>query len=118
MEKKKSYWIWNQGDYEIFHSNRVNSRRQEYGADYPVFWRLFDVDRNVIFYTKVKTTKPGSLVLHVKGMGNILVDAERYPSGKEVEVNAGEHTLQICVTNLAGLPAAYVESDVCATDGA
>lgn len=117
MEKKKSYWIWNQGDYEIFHSNRVNSRRQEYGADYPVFWRLFDVDRNVIFYAKVKTTQPGILVLHVKGMGNILVDGERYPSGKEVEVKAGEHTLQICVTNLAGLPAAYVESNVCATDG-
>ena len=31
----KSYWIWNYGDYEVFHTNRVNSRRQEQGIDYP-----------------------------------------------------------------------------------
>ena len=43
----KSYWIWNYGDYEIYHTNLVNSRRQEYGADYPVFWRMSDIERNI-----------------------------------------------------------------------
>ena len=46
----KSYWIWNYGDYEIFLSNRVNARRQEFGVDYPTFWKYDDVDRNVRFY--------------------------------------------------------------------
>ena len=44
----KSYWIWNYGDYEIFHSNRVNARRQEFGVDYPAFWKYYDVDSKIL----------------------------------------------------------------------
>lgn len=113
-----SYWIWNYGDYEIFHSNRVNSRRQEFGADYPSFWKLYDVDRNVRFFRDVTLEKPGTMTLRVRGLGSLVVDGIRFPSDTPVAVEAGAHTLRIDVVNLTGLPAAYLESDVLPTDGA
>lgn len=113
----QSYWIWNYGDYEIFHSNRANSRRQEYGADYPVFWKLFDVDRNVKFHAVFNAETDGIMKLHLNGIGYILIDGDRYAENKEIPISKGKHEAQICVTNLTGLPAAYIESDVCATNG-
>lgn len=112
----KSYWIWNYGDYEIFHSNRVNARRQEFGVDYPTFWKYYDVDRNVKFYTEIETETDGNIKLFVNGKGCILVDGQRYATEKVILLQKGKHTLQISVVNLTGLPAAYIESDVCSTN--
>lgn len=50
----KSYWIWNYGDYEILHSNRVNSRRQDLGSDVPPFWKLYDAEKMYVFIKKLK----------------------------------------------------------------
>lgn len=112
----KSYWIWNYGDYEIFHSNRVNARRQEFGVDYPTFWKYYDVDRNVRFYTEIETETDGNIKLFVNGKGCILVDGQRYATEKVILLQKGKHTLQISVVNNTGLPAAYIESDVCSTN--
>jgi alpha-L-rhamnosidase len=112
----KSYWIWNYGDYEIFHSNRVNARRQEFGVDYPTFWKYYDVDRNVRFYTEIETETDGNIKLFLNGKGYILVDGQRYATEKVILLQKGKHTLQISVVNLTGLPAAYIESDVCSTN--
>lgn len=112
----KSYWIWNYGDYEIFHSNRVNARRQEFGVDYPTFWKYYDVDRNVRFYAEIETEIDGNIKLFLNGKGYILVDGQRYGSETVIFLKNGKHTLQISVVNLTGLPAAYIESDVCSTN--
>ena len=112
----KSYWIWNYGDYEIFHSNRVNARRQEFGVDYPAFWKYYDVDRNVKFHTEIETETDGNIKLFVNGKGCILVDGQQYATEKVILLQKGKHTLQISVVNLTGLPAAYIESDVCPTN--
>lgn len=112
----KSYWIWNYGDYEIFLSNRVNARRQEFGVDYPTFWKYYDVDRNVRFYSEIETETDGSIKLFLNGKGYILVDGQRYGVEKVILLQKGKHTLQISVVNLSGLPAAYIESDVCSTN--
>ncbi len=29
-------WIWINGDFEIYHNNKLHSRRKENGYDYPV----------------------------------------------------------------------------------
>lgn len=113
----KSYWIWNYGDYEIYHSNLVNSRREEFGADYPVFWKCYDVDRNVKFRFDGRTERDGRLKLHLLGIGSIVIDGKRYPSGVDIDLPRGDHGISICVMNLTSLPAAYIESDVVSTDG-
>ena len=113
----KSYWIWAQGDYEIYHTNMVNSRRQQYGMDYPAFWRYYDVDRNVIFNTKSEVDKDGFVLLHLNGKGYFKIDGIMHGDEKKIPVSKGNHSFEIHVVNLTGLPAAYIESDVIATDG-
>ena len=112
-----SYWIWNYGDYEIFHTNLVNSRRQEYGADYPVLWKVSAVEGMVTFYNEINVENDGYINLHLSGKGYIMIDGKRHMSGKNIPVSAGEHSFWIRVMNTGGLPSAYLESDVCATDG-
>lgn len=111
----ESYWIWNYGDYEIFHANKVNSRRQEYGADYPCFWRMHTVEPNIKFESEFTAEKDGELTLHVNGIGYIVVDCTRYPANIKIPIEKGKHGIGISVTNLRGLPAAYIESDVCSS---
>ncbi len=113
----KSYWIWSYGDWEIYHTNLVNSRRQEFGTDYPCFWHMSDIAHNVMFYGEILAESDGYLKLWLKGQGHILVDEIRFPSGECIPISEGSHSLKICVVNLPGLPAAYIESDVCGTDG-
>lgn len=113
----KSYWIWNYGDFEIYHANLVNSRRQEYGADYPCFWKMSAPDLNVSFFCRINAPRDGYLCLYLNGKGSILIDGVRHRPNKRIPVSSGEHGMNICVTNLSGLPSAYIESDVCATDG-
>lgn len=113
----ESYWIWNYGDFELFHSNLVNCRRQQYGADVPPFWKLYDVERNVKLYSEKEIKKNGWIKLYLNGNGCILIDGKRYPSDEIIEVSKGYHEFQICVYNLSGLPAAFIESNILATDG-
>lgn len=112
-----SYWIWNYGDFEIFHSNLVNSRRQELGADYPCFWNLSTPEVNVFFYGDVEVIHSGSIKLFINGIGHIIVDGKRYKSNEKINITPGKHKMKISVTNLSGLPSAYIESNVCGTDG-
>ena len=112
----KSYWIWNYGDYEIFHANMVNSRRQEQGMDYPPMWRLYDVDRNVVFFCNKALQDDGTIELYLNGKGRFVIDGVKYGPGKKIPVKKGNHRFEIHVMNFTGLPAAYIESNVLATD--
>ena len=136
---KKSYWIYNQGDYEIYHTNLVNSRRQEFGVDYPVVWKVYSVEPKVDFHADVYAEEDTTFVLHLEGKGYVFVDAwekefadgamadvaaqdappdRRYRPGVRVSLSKGEHHLHICCLNLTGLPAAYIESEHVVSDGA
>ena len=135
---KKSYWIYNQGDYEIYHTNLVNSRRQEFGVDYPVVWKVYGVEPKVDFHAEVYAEEDTTFVLHLEGKGYVFVDAwekefadgamadvaaqdappdKRYRPGVSVPLSKGEHHLHICCLNLTGLPAAYIESEHIVSDG-
>lgn len=113
----QSYWIWNFGDYETFHTNLVNSRRQQYGMDYPVFWRVFSVDQKVVFKCEKEIETDGTAKLHLNGFGYFKIDGKMYGDEKTVPVTKGSHRFEIHIMNLKGLPAAYLESDVLSTDG-
>ena len=135
---KKSYWIYSQGDYEIYHTNLVNSRRQEFGVDYPVVWKVYGVEPKVDFHADVYAEEDTTFVLHLEGKGYVFVDFwekefadgamadvseqeappdRRYRPGVSVSLSKGEHHLHICCLNLTGLPAAYIESEHIVSDG-
>lgn len=109
----KAYWMWNYGDYEIFHSNKANTRREEFGIDYPVFWRLPEIDRNVFFYCDFENSDPEKIKVILNGFGYLSVDGKLYKANEEHVIEPGKHNARITVTNLSGLPAAFVESDIC-----
>ena len=111
-----SYWIWYFGDYEIYHITRLHMRREQRGAFMPSMWHLYSPYPSVYFEKKL-TCKEGTLTAHALGDAHIAVDGKRYPMGKTVTVSAGEHTISAAVSRMDGLPALYVESDVCPTDG-
>lgn len=113
----KSYWIWNWGDWEVFHTNLVNSRREQYGMDYPPFWKMYDVDRNVTFFAEKEIAADGELKMYLNGKGYIKIDGIMYPDRKMIKVKKGKHSFQIHLMNLKGLPSAYIESEVIGTDG-
>lgn len=109
----KAYWMWNYGDYEIFHSNKAHTRREEFGIDYPVFWRLPEIDRNVFFYCDFENSEPEKINAILNGFGYLSVDGKLYKANEEHVIEPGKHNARITVTNLSGLPAAFVESDIC-----
>ncbi len=109
----QAYWMWHWGDYEIYHTYIMSNRRQEFGADYPTMWHGETAYPNVEFHRSVEADKSGFLTLHVNGRGYLLVDNRRYAAGVRAEITPGKHTVVVRVTKDGGLPAAYVESDVC-----
>ena len=110
-------WIWFPGDYEIYHSMLLHSRRQEFGADYPCFWLLPSVYPNVEFRKTVDCKREGSYTLHTNGVGYTLLDGKRYPTDTEIKYTAGTHEIMVLVTKTDGLPAVFVEGDEIYSDG-
>ena len=98
----KAYWMWNYGDYEIFHSNKAHTRREEFGIDYPVFWRLPEIDRNVFFYCDFENSEPEKIKAILNGFGYLSVDGKLYKANEEHVIEPGKHNARITVTNLSG----------------
>lgn len=111
---KASRWIWHYGDYEIYHTMKANLRRQEFGADYPIFWK------GASPYTVVRFVKEfegeGYMIAHTNGKGYIVLDGVRYMMNTRIEVPSGKHSIYSVIFKTDGLPALYVESDVCPSD--
>ena len=112
----QSYWIWHYGEYEIYHTMQVHLRREAQGYHVPAFWKI-PTPYASLHFKKQMRSDGGYLICKVNGMGYVVVDRRRYACGVRVELAPGEHTIEICVSNYGGLAAAFVESDVCPSDG-
>ena len=111
----KSYWIWHYGDYEIFHTMNVHLKREERGYHRPAFWRLSTPYASVKFKKQFNCER-GYIICHINGIGHVAVDDVRYCEGVRIELSPGAHTVEVHVSRFGGLPAAFVESDVCPSD--
>ena len=40
VAQQQATWIWYPGDFEVYLSNKMQSRRTERGMFYPVFWKV------------------------------------------------------------------------------
>ena len=112
----KGAWMWYYGDYEVYHNMKTNLRRQEWSAFVPPLWKLSTPYPSVRF-KKVFTCEGGSFRCFLNGQGRIRLDGVTCPEGQWVQLNPGKHTIVIAVFRDGGLPAAFVESDVCPGDG-
>lgn len=111
-----SRWIWFPGDYEIYHSMLLHSRREEFGAEYPSMWGLSNVFPRVDFEKRCNFERDGYIVIHANCKCYALLDGKRYPRGERIPVKAGEHRVEVVAIKTDGLPAIYCESDQLVSD--
>ena len=111
----KSYWIWHYGDYEIFHTMNVHLRREERGYHRPAFWKISTPYASVKFKKQIEC-ESGYLICHINGNGHIAIDNVCYPEKTRIELTPGAHKIEVHVSNHGGLPAVFIESDVCPSD--
>ena len=112
----KSYWIYYDGDYDIYHVNSANTRREHRGMDIACFWKIQMPYASIRFVKEIDIPSPSSLKAYINGFGCVEIDGKEFPVNTEVAIPAGKHYIQVNVTNPGGLPCAYVESDVCPSD--
>lgn len=112
----KSRWIWYYGDFEIYHSLKMQTRREEYNYMFPPFWKLDDCYHNVKFKKDVILEKDEVITVYSNGVGMVEIDGKRNEFKKELSIEEGKHTIIIYVANITGLPSAYVVGDSIVSD--
>ena len=106
-------WMWQYGEYELYHSMILHMRREEYGAEYPPMWRVSAPSPWLELYADFETDKASYARLTASGKGYIVIDGRRYPAGERIPVAIGKHTAVVRVMNDKGLAAAFVEGEAC-----
>ncbi len=113
---KQSRWIWYPGDYEIYHSILLHSRREQFGCECPSMWGLANVYPRVNFEREFTFEKDGYIIIHANCKTEIVVDDGRYARETRIEVKAGRHKIFIAAIKPDGLASIYCESDQLASD--
>jgi alpha-L-rhamnosidase len=119
LARKKAYWIWYPGDWEIWLHEQISIRRQSREAIYPAYWRLDRHYSSVIFaYTyeleqaeEITITTDGRFAAYLDGKDN------QRSNNPRMILPAGKHKLKVTVYNDVGVPALYVEGEHVNTNG-
>ena len=109
---KKSRWIWYRGDFEIYHSLMLHSRRDEFGFCVPPMWELYTPYPTVSFDKHFTADEDGAFKIISNAKGFVQLDGVRYIIGEKISFCKGEHDLHVLVTKPQGLPSIYCESDL------
>lgn len=110
---KKAKWMWQYGEYELYHNMLLHMRREEFGAAFPPFWRVPSPSPYLTLHCDFENETASTLRLSVRGIGYAMLDGVRSPANTLVSIVPGKHHIKVTVMNDKTLPAAYVESDVC-----
>ncbi len=114
---KKAKWIWYWGDYEIYHSLKLHTRREQYGAGFPPFWYLPSPYPQVEFRKMVEAPCDFPFTVRSKGTGYVQIEGgPRAPVNRPLIFPKGAHKLHVHIVNPNGLPAIYIDSPYLVTD--
>lgn len=109
----KAYWIWNFGDFELYHAMKVHTRREEYSLWAPPIFKVSRPSFSAIFKKSFKSEKHGSMTAHMCGVGRVNLDGTYFGDKTEIRFAPGEHTLEVTVMNESAFPALLITGDVC-----
>lgn len=107
---QKASWIWYQGDYEVWLSNKIQNRRTERGTFLPPFWKLDSHYVLMNFHKDFVLTEPEVAHLYAEGQYNVSLDGKMlhgYPT--TISIPAGKHRISLKVYNQANVPAIFVQ---------
>ena len=111
-----SKWIWYYGDYELYHSLRMQVKREEYDYGFPPFWKLDDCYHNVKFLREVVLDEEETITVLAHGTGHVEVDGKRYPFQTKISLSAGCHKIVVYAARPEGLPSVYVMGETVVSD--
>ena len=109
-------WIWYPGDYELYHSIKLHSRREEFGCEYPTFWKLSTPYPNVRFFKGYHADGEDVVRFVTRAKGYVIVDNDRLPVNTDLHIGAGDHNVMVVLLSTHGLPGLYVDSKYLQTD--
>ena len=112
-DESKAFWMWNYGEYEIYHTMLCNFRREERTYYIPPMWKVSAPYPQAQFYTSVDCERDSFIKCYINGVGRVIVDGKYYGKEEVITIPKGKHEIGIQISNSTGLPAVYVESDVC-----
>ena len=113
----KAKWIWVMGDFELYHSILLHSRREEFGIDLPHFWDLSTPYPNVSFSKNFSAKEDTSFKVFAHGKGYLTLDDVRHRLNEDVFVSKGDHSVSVFViSDGLGLPCIYINSEYLKTD--
>ncbi len=114
---QKAKWIWQFGEYEIYHHKIMMCRRQEMGCDYPeVIWRIPTNEVSARFATKMHALTDTTLrfVTHSKGM--VYFGDQKYPVNKDLFFTAGDYEVTVMLYDIQSFPCFFVDSEYLKSD--
>ena len=116
-QSTQATWIWYPGDFEIDLANKMQNRRTERGAFFPVFWKT-DSHYNLVDFHKVfDLSQPEEVTIAVEGTYNIKIDGKAIAGfPKTITIPKGHHKLSLKVYNQAHVPAIYINGRTVKTD--
>lgn len=112
----KAQWIWYNGDFEMYHSLKLHSRREEFGCEYPSPWTLAAPYPTVGFNKSYHSDEADKIRLVSRHKAYILVDGKRLPANADLEIPAGDHVVRVITLATEGFPSIYINSKYLVTD--
>lgn len=112
----KAKWIWYYGDFEMYHSLKLHTRREGLDYMFPPFWRLDDCNHNVCFEKIIELDKNETVKIYARGAGHAFVDGKRTPLEKEINLSKGTHKIDVHIADRNGLPCIFVEGNTIVSD--
>lgn len=109
-------WIWYSGDFEIYHSIKLHSRREERGKQYPSLWALSAPYPTAVFYKDYRSDEAERVRIVTYAKAFVEIDGMRYPSNTDIDIPAGEHSLRVVALDVGAFPSIFVSSKYLFTD--
>lgn len=113
---KQAKWIWYNGDFELYHSMKLHSRREEFGVEYPCFWSLSAPYPAVSFGKAYHADEADTFRFVTPHTAYAMIDNVRYPVNQDITIPAGDHAVRVVVLATEGFPCLYVDSKYLSTD--
>ena len=113
---KQAQWIWYPGDFEIYHSNLVHSRREDFGVDYPPVWMQFSPYPRVDFVRDFECHTAHTVRVLTRSYGMVILDGQLFSLNTDIALSTGKHSLLVRLFDTAGLPSIYIDDEDCGTD--
>ena len=117
-------WIWYPGDFDIWHSLLLHSRRYERGVHIPCQWNLSTPFPNVSFSKEFEIPADTEFTCYSTAPGVVTVSTGQFPRGSrkaygtgvKITLAPGKYNINVQIQKIGGLPSAFIDSEYVYTD--